>query len=98
GSLAVDPATVERFRAELAELLPAAAGVPLSHAWTCARPATADRLPVIDLAPGLENVWLTAGHFTTGLLLAPATGHAIATWIASGAAPPLAAPFAIGSR
>lgn len=95
GSPEVDPAAIAAFRADLGRLLPAAAGLRVTHAWACARPATADRLPVVDRAPGLDNVWLTAGHFTTGLLLAPATGHALATWIATGAAPAPAAPFRI---
>ena len=87
GSAQVDPATIAVLRAGLARLLPSSAGLRLSHAWCCARPASADRLAVIDRAPGLDNVWLTAGHFTTGMLLAPAAGHALATWISSGVAP-----------
>jgi glycine oxidase len=95
GSPGVDPATIRTFRSQLERLLPAAAALPFTHAWSCARPATADRLPVIDRAPGLDNVWLTAGHYTTGLLLAPATGHALASWIGSGVAPAPAALFRI---
>lgn len=87
GSPGVDEETIEAFRAGLGRLLPGAAARPFSHAWSCARPATADRLPVVDRAPGLDNVWLTAGHYTTGLLLAPATGDALASWIDTGAAP-----------
>lgn len=93
GSPAVDPAAIERARAELARLLPASAGLRSTHAWSCARPATADRRPVIDRAPGLDNVWLTAGHFTTGLLLAAGTGAALAGWIASGRPPADVEPF-----
>jgi len=93
GAADVDLATIGAFHAELARLLPDAASREFTHAWSCARPATADRLPVIDRAPGLDNVWVTAGHYTTGVLLAPATGHALASWIASGEAPPAAAQF-----
>jgi glycine oxidase len=95
GSPEVDPHAIESFRAGLSRLLPSAATLRLTHAWSCARPATADRLPVIGRAPGLDNVWLTAGHFTTGLLLAPAAGHAIASWISSGVAPPAATLFRV---
>jgi glycine/D-amino acid oxidase-like deaminating enzyme len=93
GTPGVDAATIGAFRTELGRLLPEAAGAEFSHAWSCVRPATADRLPVVDRAPGLDNVWVTAGHYTTGLLLAPATGHALASWIASGTAPESAARF-----
>lgn len=91
GSPAVDEAAIRSFRAALDGALPAAAGRPFSHAWSCARPATADRMPVVDRAPGLENAWVTAGHYSTGLLLGLATGHALASWIDSGAAPEEAA-------
>jgi len=93
GSADVDPAAIGAFHAELGRLLPGAAGRGFSHAWSCARPATADRLPVVDRAPGLDNVWVTAGHYTTGVLLAAATGHALASWIATGVAPAQAAQF-----
>jgi glycine/D-amino acid oxidase-like deaminating enzyme len=93
GAPGVDPGTIGGFRDELGRLLPDAAAEEFSHAWSCARPATADRLPVVDRAPGLENVWVTAGHYTTGVLLAPATGHALATWIGSGRPPEAAAQF-----
>jgi glycine/D-amino acid oxidase-like deaminating enzyme len=45
----------------------------------------------VDRAPGLENAWVTAGHYSTGLLLALATAHALASWIDTGAAPEAAA-------
>ncbi|HEY7202161.1 MAG TPA: FAD-dependent oxidoreductase [Candidatus Dormibacteraeota bacterium] len=93
GTLAVDPGAIAAHRAQLDRLLPAARGLRLTHAWACARPALEDRLPVLDRAPGLDNVWLTAGHYTTGLLLAPASGQALARWIASGAPPADAALF-----
>ena len=36
----------------------------------------------------MANAWLTSGHYKTGILLAPATGIALAEWIASGNRPP----------
>jgi glycine/D-amino acid oxidase-like deaminating enzyme len=77
-------ASIQRL---LGELLPAARGLPLTHAWCCFRPATADGQPVIDRVAGLDNAWVSAGHDGTGLLLAPATGQALATWIATGHPP-----------
>jgi glycine oxidase len=93
GSPGIDLTTTRAFGAELDRLLPDVSGDEFSHAWSCARPATADRLPVVDRAPGLDNVWVTAGHYTTGVLLALATGHALASWITTGVAPPAAAQF-----
>jgi glycine oxidase len=86
--------TLASTRADLDALVPAIAGVPLSHAWTCFRPGTAWGLPVIDAAPGLEGVWVTHGHFRTGFQLATGTGRALASWIADGRRPAELAAFA----
>jgi sarcosine oxidase subunit beta len=83
----VRPEVVAFIRRRLGELLPASRGVRLRHRWCCFRPATGDGQPVIDRVPGIGNAWVSAGHDGTGLLLAPATGDAIATWIASGTRP-----------
>ena len=78
---------VDAIRDELGRLLPAAAGAKVSHAWCCFRPGTPDAMPVIDRVPGVDNAWLSVGHFRTGLLMAPGTGHALAEWISSGKRP-----------
>lgn len=94
GSPEVRAEVVAAIRSDLASALPATREVPLTHAWCCFRPAHPDRLPVLDRVPGLENAWLTSGHFRTGILVAPATGAALASWIATGRPPPEAAAFA----
>jgi len=87
---------VAGLREEMVALVPGAAGLSIDHAWTCFRPGTPDGLPVIDRVPGLENAWMSVGHFRTGLLLAPAAGRAIASWITSGERPPELASFGLG--
>ena len=84
---------IAAIRADLVSALPAMADVPLSHAWCCFRPVHPDRLPLVDRVPGLENAWLTSGHFRTGILVAPATGDALAAWITNGRPPPGVAEF-----
>jgi glycine/D-amino acid oxidase-like deaminating enzyme len=42
---------------------------------------------VIDRLPGVDNAWFAGGHFTTGIMMAPATGAAVAEWIDGGKAP-----------
>jgi len=88
------PEVVAATRADLDAVLRDAAGLPLSHAWSCFRPATADGLPVIDRVEELGDVWLSCGHFRTGFLMAAAGGQALANWIVSGERPAAAAPFA----
>jgi glycine oxidase len=83
----VDDVVVANIRADLEAALPAVGRVPISHAWCCFRPAHEDGRPVVDQVPRLANAWMTSGHFRTGILLAPATGRALARWIESGDRP-----------
>jgi glycine/D-amino acid oxidase-like deaminating enzyme len=91
----VRPEVVQRIRRRLGELLPAARDARLTHRWCCFRPATADGQPVVDRVPGVDNAWVSAGHDGTGMLLAPATGRALAAWIAGGRRPDEVASFAL---
>lgn len=91
----VDDAVVAKIRAHLTNALPAVGEVPISHAWCCFRPAHPDELPVIDRVPRLANAWMTSGHFRTGILMAPATGQALARWIESGEQPEVVAGLEI---
>jgi glycine oxidase len=91
----VRASAVNKIRAELAALVPRARTLPTRHAWCCFRPATADRQPVIDRVPDLENAWVTCGHFRTGILMAPGVGDALARWIESGTRPREIASFGV---
>ncbi|GAA4245961.1 glycine oxidase ThiO [Dactylosporangium darangshiense] len=83
----VRPEVADPMAAALATLVPAAAGARIAHRWCCFRPYVEGRQPVIDRLPGVDNAWFAGGHFTTGIMMAPATGAALAEWIATGAAP-----------
>jgi glycine oxidase len=82
----VDAGIVAGLRQRLDAVLPGAAPFASTHAWCCFRPAHPDHLPVIDRIQG-HNAWFTSGHYRTGILMAPATAHAVATWIESGRRP-----------
>jgi glycine/D-amino acid oxidase-like deaminating enzyme len=84
---AVRDEVIAEIRTGLGELLPRARDLAIGHAWCCFRPATDDEQPVIDRVPGLRNAWVTCGHFRTGILMAAATGDALARWIATGRRP-----------
>jgi glycine oxidase len=86
---------IRDIRRRLAELLPATSQVRLRYQWCCFRPATADGQPVIDRVPGLDNAWVSAGHDGDGLLMAPATGQALATWIATSRQPQQVTSFGL---
>jgi glycine oxidase len=84
---AVRDDVIAEIRTGLAKLLPRTAALETGHAWCCFRPTTGDEQPVIDRVPGLENAWVTCGHFRTGILMAAATGDAVSRWIATGERP-----------
>ncbi len=84
---AVRDEVIAGIRKGLAELLPRTGDLAVAHAWCCFRPTTDDEQPVIDRVPGLENAWISCGHFRTGILMAAATGDALARWIGSGRRP-----------
>lgn len=65
GNLALD-AIAEHF-------IPGLSRFPVIKRWAGLRPKTVDDLPYIGRVPGKENMYIAAGHFRNGILLAPAT-------------------------
>jgi glycine oxidase len=57
------------------------------------RSAVEDHLPVIG-ETATSGLYAAFGHFRSGILLAPATAHYLASWIADGRAPAELVPFA----
>jgi glycine/D-amino acid oxidase-like deaminating enzyme len=92
---AVHPETIAGIVADVERAFPSLRGLPVSHAWVCFRPTHPDDLPVIDRVPGIANAWVTSGHFRHGILLAPATGPALAEWIDTCEMPAIVAGFGI---
>jgi glycine oxidase len=90
----VTAGTVGRLIAAAARLLPALEGAAFRRAWSGLRPGTPDGLPVLGRGP-LPGLFLAAGHFRNGILLAPVTALAIAECLDGSGARDLS-PFAIG--
>ncbi|MFC5590807.1 glycine oxidase ThiO [Sporosarcina soli] len=65
GNLALN-AIAERF-------VPGLSRFPVLKRWAGLRPKTVDELPYIGHIPEKENMYVAAGHFRNGILLAPAT-------------------------
>jgi glycine/D-amino acid oxidase-like deaminating enzyme len=89
---------IDRIRREFVDAFPALHRVRIGYRWCCWRPHHPDGLPVIDRIPGIDNAWVTSGHYRTGVLMAPATGSIIATWIGTGEQPWGAEAWAIERR
>ncbi|QKY69708.1 glycine oxidase ThiO [Lentibacillus sp. CBA3610] len=50
-------------------------------AWTGHRPQTKNGLPYMGEHPDINGLWVAAGHFRNGILLAPITGSLMADYI-----------------
>jgi glycine oxidase len=60
------------------DLVPGLADVPLERSWAGLRPGSPDGLPFLGPVPGVENLFVAAGHFRAGLQLSPGTGLVMA--------------------
>lgn len=54
-------------------LIPALEDAAIEKTWAGLRPASFDGAPYLGSLTGLENVFVAAGHFRSGLFLSPAT-------------------------
>lgn len=52
-------------------LLPDLQQYPVTHHWAGLRPGSPQGLPFMGQIPTFRNLWINAGHFRNGLLLAP---------------------------
>lgn len=72
-----DKSTTAAARSELARLaetlLPPLVGRPIVKHWAGLRPGTPDGIPRIGPVPGVEGLYVNAGHYRNGVLLAPAS-------------------------
>lgn len=82
---------VHELLREAYRLLPDVAEMELVESMAGLRPGTPDNLPLIG--PGaIEGLVLACGHYRNGILLAPLTGHAIASLLSGAPVPDTVAP------
>ncbi len=62
-------------------LLPFLSGLEPHHKWAGLRPATQDGYPLLGPLARNERIVFAGGHYRNGILLSPATGHAVADLI-----------------
>lgn len=63
---------------EALAVAPGLAGATIAEIRIGLRPFSPDRLPVLGLAPGYDNVFLCTGHGPSGLQLGPYSGNVVA--------------------
>ena len=72
-----DKKTTEQARDELADmaidLFPGLASCPISNHWSGLRPGSPEGIPYIGLLEEFDNLYINAGHYRNGLVLAPAS-------------------------
>ena len=89
----LDEAVIGAIRQEWAELFPSLREVAFTSGWTGFRPHCADMHPVIGPVPGHADMFVSAGHFRKGILLAPLSGDLVAGQLLEGSSPEWARVF-----
>lgn len=74
----VNADTIASLRARAVDLVPAIEGLSVAESWSGFRPRADDGLPIVGWAARWCNVMVATGHFRNGILLTPATAHAVA--------------------
>lgn len=91
-------AALESLRASAHTLLPALEYLQPVGQWAGLRPGSAEGVPFIGAIPQVAGLWVNAGHFRNGLVLAPASCRLLADLMTDTQPTLLAAPYRIEGR
>ena len=91
---AVTAGGVHELLRDALEVVPGVSELELAESLVRFRPGTPDNAPLLG-ATELPGLVLATGHYRNGVLLTPATADAIATLLADGALPEVAAGFGV---
>jgi glycine oxidase len=75
------------------DLIPALREAEIERTWSGLRPGSFDGLPYIGRIADLENAYVAAGHYRSGLHLAPATAEVLGSLIRNQPSPIDLVPF-----
>lgn len=75
------------------ELMPSLSDAAVVRMWAGLRPEGADHWPLIGVVPEVEGLFVAAGHYKTGLGLAPLTGCVLVDLITTGSTEFDVSPF-----
>ena len=73
-----DAAALASLKHSAEAILPALATCPIAHQWAGLRPGSPAGVPFIGALQEWPNVFINAGHYRNGLVLAPASTHLLA--------------------
>ena len=71
-------AIVPAILAHGARFVPAIASAPVGAYRVCARPLSLDGRPLVGRVPGIDGLWVAAGHGPWGISTGPASGRLLA--------------------
>ncbi len=77
----VDDKIAASIRSDFQKRFPALSNTGFDCRWSGFRPYCEDSYPVIGKIPRQENIYVAAGHFRRGVMLAPLTGEMLASEI-----------------
>ena len=89
---APEEAAIEALRADAVRLCPGLADAPVTERWAGIRPGTPDHAPFLG-ETAAKGLFVAAGHYRNGILLAPVTAQIIADQILGTDPGALAATF-----
>ena len=90
---AVVPGLVEHG----ARFVPVVAAAPVRGVRACARPLSFDGRPLVGPVPGVEGLWIAAGHGPWGISTGPASARQLSeALVGGGAVPPATDPARVG--
>lgn len=69
------------------ELVPGLLQAPIVKTWAGLRPGTPDGMPLLGRVAGLENLYVGAGHFRSGLQMSPGTAEILCELMLAGRSP-----------
>jgi glycine oxidase len=69
---------LDSLRQSASEMLPLLARQPVIAQWAGLRPGAPDGIPFIGALPAFNNLFVNAGHYRNGLVLAPASARLMA--------------------
>lgn len=75
------PDVAQVIAGKAVEAVPTLGGAAVREVWSGVRPMTADGLPILGWAPGIENLYLAGGHGGQGVMLGGGSGRLAAEMI-----------------
>ena len=97
-----DKQTTDQAKQQLADtaidMFPALAEAQIEHHWAGLRPGAPNGIPFIGAVPGVDNLYINAGHFRNGLVLAPAAVRVMTSLLLGNNSPVDPEPYGLKSR